>query len=76
VASFGARGGYWCTILPDWCKPGARVGLGRFLCIGWPVHGKKKVLENHLFHVKNPLLGENSVLRNHFLGLGNFDETS
>ena len=30
LASFGARGGGWCTIFPDWCKPGAEVGPGHF----------------------------------------------
>ena len=46
LASFGAQegGGIGARFFPT----GARVGLGHFLCIGWPAHGnKKRVLENH-----------------------------
>jgi len=60
-------------LVQTWCKGGSGPFFVHRLA---GARGKKKVLENHLFHVKNPLLGENSVLRNHFLGLGNFDETS
>ena len=28
----------------DWCKPGAEVGPGHFLCMGWSVHGNKKMV--------------------------------
>ena len=77
-------GGVWCTIFPDWCKPGAEVGPGHFLCMGWSVHGNKKmVLEinffgagNQFFGAGNHFFGENLVLEIHCLGFGNFDETS
>ena len=85
LASFGARGGgYWCAIFPDWCKPGAEVGLGCFLGIGWPVHRNQKlVLEIPFFGFKILFFGENMVLRFHFLvlrfhflGLRSVDEIS
>ena len=77
-------GGYWCAIFPDWCKPGAEVGLGCFLGIGWPVHRNQKlVLEIPFFGFKILFFGENMVLRFHFLvlrfhflGLRSVDEIS
>ena len=63
-------GGFWCAIFPDWCKPGAEVGLGCFLGIGWPVHRNQKlVLEIPFFGFKILFLGENMVLRFQFVVL-------
>ena len=76
LASFGAGGGIGARFFPT----GANLVQGWVCAVFCASAGrcteKEKVLENHLFHVKNPLLGENLVLRNHVLGLGNFDETS
>ena len=83
LASFGARGGVvhdFSRLVQTWC----RGGSGPFLCIGWSVHGNKKmVLEiiffgagNPFFGAGNQLFGENLVLEIHFLGVGNLDESS
>ena len=84
LASFGARGGGmvhdFSRLVQTWC----RGGSGPFLCIGWSVHGNKKmVLEiiffgagNPFFGAGNQFFGENLVLEIHFLGFGNLDEIS
>ena len=67
-------------LVQTWC----RGGSGPFLCIGWSVHGNKKmVLEiiffgagNPFFGAGNQFFGENLVLEIHFLGVGNLDESS
>ena len=52
LASFGARGGgIGARFFPDWCKPGARVGLGRFLCIAI------RCPEQEMWCWKTPFLG-------------------
>ena len=53
LASFGARGGYWCTIFPrlvqTWCKGGS----GPFFVHRYPVPGTRNVvLENPFFGVR------------------------
>ena len=60
-----------------WCTTGANLVFGHFLCID------ELVLENTFFGVKFEFFGEKLVLkiiflgfRMHFLGFGNFDETS
>jgi hypothetical protein len=74
---------FWC-LGGGWCTPGANLGLAVFCASTSRCPEQENlVLENTFFGVKFQFFGEKLVLkinflgfRMHFLGFGDFDETS